>query len=166
MSVKIAEKITQMNNQDYALMDASAIEYTDSNGNKTRVDKVLDNIPESSSGNTGGIYKPGINQITTLAVTNGQIITIDGTSLNTTKLFVQVYKFIAGNTDLTEVIKVFDNANETNFIHSNDVEFDSECHIKNSYNYESSLNSTSNFYETEEINVSEFLELNGINGGE
>ena len=44
MSVKVADKITQMNNQDYALMDASAIEYTDSNGNKTRVDKVLDNM--------------------------------------------------------------------------------------------------------------------------
>lgn len=45
MAVKVADKIEQMNNQDYALMDASAVEYTKSDGTITRIDKVLDGVP-------------------------------------------------------------------------------------------------------------------------
>lgn len=141
------------------------------------VDKVLE-TPQplqylgTDANNNIGLYyfpqetiaKPGINQITTLSVTNGQCITIDTLSLNTSKFIIQVYKFNAGENDISEIVKVFDNANEENFIHSENVDFNTECHIKNSYEYKSTLNSASNFYETEEITVSEFLELSSIKG--
>ena len=39
MAVKVADKMVQMNNQDYPLIDASAVEYEDTNGNTIRVDK-------------------------------------------------------------------------------------------------------------------------------
>lgn len=42
MSVKVADKIIQMNNQDYPLMDASVVEYRKSDGNTIRVDNKLD----------------------------------------------------------------------------------------------------------------------------
>lgn len=44
MSVKIADKMVQMNGQNYPLMDASAVEYEDTNGNKTNVKDYLDSI--------------------------------------------------------------------------------------------------------------------------
>ena len=44
MSVKIAEKIIQMNGQNYPLMDASAIEYIKADGTIVRIDKFLDNL--------------------------------------------------------------------------------------------------------------------------
>lgn len=44
MAVKIADKIIQMNNGTYPLMDASAIEYTKQDGTVVRVDEALDNI--------------------------------------------------------------------------------------------------------------------------
>ena len=50
MSVKIADKMVQMNGQNYPLMDASAVEYEDTNGNKTNVKDYLDGIDTSSSG--------------------------------------------------------------------------------------------------------------------
>ena len=50
MSVKIADKMVQMNGQNYPLMDASAVEYEDTNGNKTNVKDYLDSIDTSSSG--------------------------------------------------------------------------------------------------------------------
>ena len=52
MAVKVADKIVQMNGQNYPLMDASAVEYEDINGNTTNVKESLDylyNMP-----NTGG----------------------------------------------------------------------------------------------------------------
>ena len=44
MSVKVADKIVQMNGQNYPLMDASAVEYKDINGNTTNVKDYLDNM--------------------------------------------------------------------------------------------------------------------------
>ena len=50
MSVKVADKIVQMNNQDYPLMDASVVEYRKSDGNTIRVDKCLDNKLDKEDG--------------------------------------------------------------------------------------------------------------------
>ena len=50
MSVRIPDKMVQMNGQNYPLMDASAVEYKDTNGNKTNVKDYLDGIDTSSSG--------------------------------------------------------------------------------------------------------------------
>ena len=44
MAVKIVDKIVQMNGQNYPLMDASAVEYEDANGNTTNVKDYLDNM--------------------------------------------------------------------------------------------------------------------------
>ena len=52
MSVKVADKIVQMNGQNYPLMDASAVEYKDTSGNTTNVKDYLDNMS-----NTGGYIK-------------------------------------------------------------------------------------------------------------
>ena len=43
IGVEVADKITQMNNNDYMLMDASAVEYKLTDGNTTSVQTVLDN---------------------------------------------------------------------------------------------------------------------------
>ena len=43
MSVKIADKIVQYNNGSYFLMDSSAVEYIDKDGNTKSVKDVLDN---------------------------------------------------------------------------------------------------------------------------
>ena len=45
MSVKVSDKIVQMNGQSYPLMDASAVEYKDANGNTTNVKDYLDGMP-------------------------------------------------------------------------------------------------------------------------
>ena len=50
MSVKVADKIVQMNGQNYPLMDSSAVEYKDINGNTIRVDKCLDNKLDKEDG--------------------------------------------------------------------------------------------------------------------
>lgn len=44
MSVRIPEKIVQMNGQNYPLMDSSAIEYIKADGTIVRIDKFLDNL--------------------------------------------------------------------------------------------------------------------------
>ena len=43
MSVKVADKLTQFNNGTYYLMDSSAVEYVDKDGNTKSVKDVLDN---------------------------------------------------------------------------------------------------------------------------
>ena len=58
MSVKITDKITQMNGQNYPLMDASAVEYTKPDGTKCRVNDYLNSLSSGDSSGGSGIYKP------------------------------------------------------------------------------------------------------------
>ena len=48
IGVEVADKITQMNNNDYMLMDASAVEYKLADGSTTSVQAIL----ESGTGGT------------------------------------------------------------------------------------------------------------------
>lgn len=103
-----------------------------------------------------------IEQKVALNVNIGDTITIESVAnMQEQKAFVQVYKYVEGESDVINTIKEFNNANKDNFICSNDVTFNDSCHIKNEYTLESILNSD-NFYEIT-INKTEFLSLVGIN---
>ena len=53
MSVKITDKITQMNGQNYPLMDASAVEYTKPDG--TKVDCIVGAVVDYSQEYKGNV---------------------------------------------------------------------------------------------------------------
>ena len=67
MAVKIVDKIVQMNGQNYPLMDASAVEYEDANGNTTNVKDYLDNM--SNMG--GGISNIALSQPISVDIETG-----------------------------------------------------------------------------------------------
>lgn len=99
--------------------------------------------------------KTGLNQVVTLAVKNGQIVNVDIEG-SPEKFLIQVYKFIAGETDIVELLKEFNNSDKGNFNYSPNVVFNDECHIASSYKYSTNINSSSNLYETDEITISDF----------
>ena len=61
MSVKIADKLTQFNNGTYYLMDASAVEYVDKDGNTKSVKDVLDNTSTDNSTHKTVIFENNID---------------------------------------------------------------------------------------------------------
>ena len=61
MSVKIADKLTQFNNGTYYLMDASAVEYVDKDGNTKSVKEALDNASTDNSTHKTVIFENNID---------------------------------------------------------------------------------------------------------
>lgn len=75
------------------------------------------------------------------------------------KIFVQAYKFVAGDQDIVSTLKEFNNANKSSFYYDDgNVEFDNGMKIKNQYTILSLLNGE--IYESEVINKADFI--NGI----
>lgn len=116
-----------------------------------------------------GLYYFPINQNThnsieqrvSLDVTTGSTITIESSiDTSTQKAFVQVYKYIEGLQNVLNTIKEFNNSNSENFINSNNISFDTNCHIKNNFYYNTIV--VDNLYETDIINVEDFLNINDI----
>lgn len=77
------------------------------------------------------------------------------------KIIVQCYKFVPGDKGVVQVLKEFNNGDESNFYHTDNVEFNGVARIKDSYILENTLNEDG-LYESEIINKEEFLLLNGI----
>lgn len=101
-------------------------------------------------------------QKTALGVTKGDTIShITSEDNSVDKLVVQCYKFVPGDTNIVQVLKEFNNGDEENFYHSENVEFNGVARIKDVYDLKASLN-TDGLYESEEINKSEFATLNRI----
>lgn len=75
------------------------------------------------------------------------------------KVFVQAYKFVAGQQDIIGTLKEFNNSNKDSFFYNKDkVEFfNSGMSIKNEYVYTSTK--VDDLYESEEIDKSEYLDL-------
>ena len=72
------------------------------------------------------------------------------------KVFVQAYKFVAGEQDVVGVLKEFNNSNKDSFYYNNDkVDFENGMKIKNEYNIPVYLNGE--VYESEVINKADFI---------
>ena len=79
--------------------------------------------------------------------------------LNECKIFIQAYKFVAGEQDIVAILKEFNNGNKDSFYYDEEnVEFDDGMKIKNQYTILSLLNGE--MYESEVINKADFI--NGI----
>ena len=61
MGVKIADKLEQFNNGTYYLVDSSAVEYVDKDGNVKSVKDALDNAPTDESTHKTTIYENHID---------------------------------------------------------------------------------------------------------
>ena len=106
--------------------------------------------------------KTGLNQVTTLSVKNGQIVNIDIEG-SPEKFLIQVYKFVAGESNIVEIMKEFNNSDKNNFVYSKDVSFkDNNCSICSLYENPININLSSQLYESDEIKTNEFLDLESI----
>lgn len=150
-SVKYADNITSAKN-------TQPLQYygTDSN-NEIGFHYLPTNIKDNT----------GIEQRIILDAKINESITIDSLlDISDTKITIDSYKFIAGDQDVIQTIKTFNNAASENFFYNKDIiEFDNGMHIKKEYSYNTSLNDD-NLYESEIINKSEFLsiiKLEGVN---
>ena len=61
MGVKIADKLEQFNNGDYMLVDASAVEYKQSDGTSISVQQALDNTSTDNSTHKTVIFENSID---------------------------------------------------------------------------------------------------------
>lgn len=102
-----------------------------------------------------------IEQRTVLNVKAGEPIYVplsDKTS--EAKTLVEVYKFVEGENNVVTTLKSFDNSQEDSFFYNpQTVCFDGDMKIRDQYKYSFKLNEELGYYETEEINVEEFLEI-------
>ena len=93
MSVKIADKIVQYNNGSYFLMDSSAVEYIDKNGDSHSVKDILDNTSTDRGGSSEKQIKDWVSGSSYL---EGDYIYHEG----------EIYRCLASNNDID-----FDEAN-------------------------------------------------------
>ena len=95
-----------------------------------------------------------LNAITTEPI---QIYTNDRSN----KLMIDNYKFIAGENDVTSILKEFNNSKESSFFYNNqEVKFtDSGMNIINEYSLTNTLNSDG-LYESEDIN--DYIEISEV----
>ena len=76
--------------------------------------------------------------------------------LNECKIFIQAYKFVAGEQDIVAILKEFNNGNKDSFYYNEEnVEFSDGMKIKNQYTILSLLNGE--VYESEVINKTDFI---------
>nr|DAH73513.1 MAG TPA: hypothetical protein [Caudoviricetes sp.] len=104
-----------------------------------------------------------IEQRVALNIKTGDIINIESKAdMQEQKAFIQIFKYVEGETDLINTIKEFNNTDKDNFIYNkNNIVFDTNCHIKNEYEDVSVKNEDSSFYETV-FNKVDFLNINNI----
>ena len=102
--------------------------------------------------------KTGLSQTVTLAVKNDSVISIDIDGTNTEKFIIQVYKYIAGESDIVEIVKEFNNADKDNFIYSDKIDFSNlSCKIKDSFYINSKFKN--NLYFSDEFDPSGFSSI-------
>ena len=108
-----------------------------------------------------------IQQKVSLNVTSTEPIQIYTNDINN-KLVIDNYKFVEGESDITSIIKEFNNKKESNFIYNNDVVTfnNTSMHIKNKYLLTNNLNDDTNLYESDVINKSDFIEISEVTNNE
>lgn len=108
-----------------------------------------------------------IQQKVSLNVTSTEPIQIYTNDINN-KLVIDNYKFVEGESDITSIIKEFNNKKESNFIYNNDVVTfnNTSMHIKNKYLLTNNLNDDTNLYESDIINKSDFIEISEVTNNE
>ena len=104
-----------------------------------------------------------IQQKVSLNVTSTEPIQIYTNDINN-KMIIDNYKFVEGESDITSIIKEFNNKKESNFIYNNDVVTfnNTSMSIKNEYSLANNLNNDTNLYESDVINKSDFIEISGV----
>lgn len=80
-------------------------------------------------------------------------------------LIVDLWKFVAGEHDVLDIVKVFDNACSDNFLTTDNVTFDKECKIKDVYSYSLHPTAIDKLYESDEIDLDTFLLIDNITDG-
>jgi hypothetical protein len=79
------------------------------------------------------------------------------------KVIVQPYKFVEGTQNIVETLKTFNNTEASNFFYNDEnVEFTGAMRIIDKYNIGYSFESVDGFYESDMINKSDYLIINGI----
>lgn len=125
----------------------------DANGNAKYLYLPFENNTDTGAGE--------IEQRVLLNVVANEILEIGSiNNLDECKVFIQAYKFISGEENVTNTVKEFNNGQEDSFYYTNgNIEFDENgCSIKESYEYKIKENSDG-FYETEIINPKEYIEI-------
>ena len=108
-----------------------------------------------------------VQQKVSLNVTSTEPIQIYTNDINN-KLVIDNYKFVEGESDITSVLKEFNNKKESNFIYNNDeITFNNtSMSIKNEYLLTNNLNNDTNLYESHIINKSDFIEISEVANNE
>jgi hypothetical protein len=110
---------------------------------------------------------PTIWQKTYLNVTAGQVLElVTSDSYQMDKVIVQLFKFVAGATGVSEVIETFGTSDQANYYCNNDnITFTDgdggKVKIKDEYAIPTSLNANG-YYESAVINKSDYVDFNGI----
>lgn len=117
--------------------------------------KNLDDNPNVSSPSGTVVQKNTLNVKTNDTIT----FSTDGNFLKT---IVQCYKLVPGNKGVTQIIKNFNNGEEENFYCTNNIQFSGIAKIKNTYNYQNEILNDYGLYESEVINLKEYLVIQGI----
>ena len=104
-----------------------------------------------------------VQQKVSLNVTSTEPIQIYTNDINN-KMIIDNYKFVEGESDITSIIKEFNNKKESNFIYNNDVVTfnNTSMSIKNEYSLANNLNNDTNLYESDIINKSDFIEISEV----
>lgn len=116
----------------------------------------------TGSGNcdcNGNVLGGGVEQKVLLNVVNGEKYNIVSEyDMSEGKAIVQAYKFIAGEQDVINTIKEFNNGEEANFYYDKDnLVFNEGCSIRTEWNLQ--VTEQNGLYETEVINKAKFKEI-------
>lgn len=110
-------------------------------------------LPISKESKNSGIYQmtllnPPINSVQSLE---------SRIDLNDCEIFVQAYKFVAGEQDIVSILKEFNNGNQLNFNYNTEnLTFtDDGCKITNEYSIE--LTQENDYYVSHEIDIDSFI---------
>ena len=121
---------------------------TDSNGNYGAY-----RLPFSEESKDKGIY-----QMVLLNPPVNSPQSVDSMiDLKDCKVFIQAFKFVTGDQDVIAILKEFNNRNKDSFYYDEEyVEFENGMSINRNFIYE--LSSVKDFYESDEISKSDFVD--------
>ena len=135
--------------------------YSDEEINSTKKAMIYFNNTLYTTVNTENVSSSNeVQQKITLNATSTEPIQIY-TNDNSNKLMIDNYKFIAGENDVTSILKEFNNSKESSFFYnSQEIKFtNSGMNIINEYSLTNTLNSDG-LYESEDIN--DYIEISEV----
>ena len=146
-SVKYADNLT-------SLKSRQPLQYygTDSNN-----EVGLHYLPVNMKDNTGIEQRVILN-----AQENENIIIDSALDISDNKVIIDSYKLVEGENDIVETVKSFDNSDKNDFFFDNEnVEFTDSMHINKQHVLSSTLNADG-FYESNVIDITEYIDIIGL----